>query len=85
VRDRNGAKISPATGLLHELAHAVGFDVDPSGFWDRVSQKDPIWGDMEEKRVIETVENVFARAKNEGVRSTHFGTFFTTTGVLKNE
>jgi RHS repeat-associated protein len=86
VKDKAGNAISPATVLLHEIAHAAGYDSDHQAYIDRLnSPPDPVWGNEEDKRVIQNIENPFALEKGEGVRSSWTGSSFKASGVTSNK
>jgi hypothetical protein len=66
VRFVNGAIMSPAMVLAHELAHGVGRILNPVG--------DPDYGNTEDRRVIMNYEQVIAGQLGEPSRSDHNGT-----------
>lgn len=86
AKDSAGNAISPATSLLHEMAHAAGYDSDYNGFKQRKQDPniDPVWGDPEERRVIQDIENPFAVLKGEGQRTSHNGSVFKARSVTSN-
>ena len=67
VRFLDGAVMSPAMVLIHELAHAINFIADPI--------PDPQYGNSEDRRVIVNYENVIAAQLGEPIRNSHDGTF----------
>ncbi|HTU12710.1 MAG TPA: hypothetical protein VMG08_17610 [Allosphingosinicella sp.] len=67
VRLTNGGIMSPAMCLLHELAHAVfGLPNTPTG---------DAYGNIEDRYIIQQVENVVAAALGEPTRQDHDGDY----------
>lgn len=65
IRLSNGGIMSPAMALIHELAHAIGGIRNPA--------PDSQYGNVEERRVIETYEHVIAQQLGEPIRNDHLG------------
>jgi RHS repeat-associated protein len=80
----NGAAISPATLLLHEIGHSVNYFFDPEKFKTESRQTNRLYDTKEEKNVVDEVENPFAKLKNEGVRTNHAGILFYTNDPTSN-
>jgi len=66
VRFLDGAVMSPAMVLIHELAHAINFIANPT--------PDPQYGNSEDRRVIVNYENLIAAQLGEPTRNNHVGT-----------
>ena len=64
--------ISPATILLHEVAHALNYITDPKAFKERRGTQVSEYGNAEEKKVIAEIENPAAIKRGEGVRNNHY-------------
>jgi hypothetical protein len=67
----NGAEISPALALLHEIGHVD----EPYGTWLTLAKTpthDP-YENEEELRVITQIENPIAKILGEGIRISHYG------------
>lgn len=62
---------SPATILAHELAHAAGHDASPTKFNKRSSTFDRQYDDLEERRVITSIEHSVSRLLGELPRLDH--------------
>ncbi len=71
LKNTNGSKQTPALGLLHEVAHAVG---DVKGQTPNPILPDKNYSNTEEKRVIQNIETPAAKKLGEGVRTDHNGT-----------
>jgi RHS repeat-associated protein len=71
----NGKISSPAATFLHEIGHADGFYKDSKAYKARLVDKDKLYENKEEERVVEKVENPFALKKKngEGTRTNHGG------------
>jgi len=65
IRLTNGAIMSSAMALIHELAHGVNRISHPAD--------DPQYEDVEERRVVETYEHIIAQQLGEPTRNDHFG------------
>ena len=78
LKTSDGGKQSPALGLLHELGHAQGDLTSPDTQRVRAKVSHSKFGNLEEKRVIEDIENPAAKKLGEGTRSDHGGTPYTT-------
>jgi RHS repeat-associated protein len=63
---------SPALGVLHEAFHAERLLADPEGFSRDKQTSDPIFQDLEEKRVIEGPEAKAAEKLGESRRFNYF-------------
>jgi hypothetical protein len=74
TRTTEGGTQSPALTLLHELAHAVRDVREPGPFLVDTQTTAGTYDNLEEKRVILTVENPAAKALGEAVRHNHYGT-----------
>jgi hypothetical protein len=87
-------ELSPAMALLHELGHVMGAMQDIPGIKELQSRSIEAvvkgWGKMDEKRVVEQIENVVARDINgslktgetrEAIRDNHWGDPYITDGV----
>ncbi len=61
----DGDIISPATILEHEFDHAVDHANNTATNRQNVKKLDPIWGNAEEKRVVQGSETKTARANGE--------------------
>jgi RHS repeat-associated protein len=75
----DGARISPALALGHEMAHADrGFWAGLLQSWDRLigTYDVPEYDNVEEQRVITGPEAAAARHLGEDVRTTHHGKFY---------
>lgn len=81
----NGARISPATVLLHEMGHAAGYDADPAGYANRTNTPDANYKNAEERRVTTEIENPFAQRKGEGTRQSHSGNYTYPSGITQIE
>lgn len=68
----DGSRISPALALGHELAHAEG------GFWTVLLSmiSDDQFQNLEERRVITGAEAAAAITLGEGLRTSHYGSFY---------
>ena len=54
---------SAAIALMHELGHAYHKDMDPNAYFRRTQSKTfDRWGNLEEKRTIQEIENPVAKA-----------------------
>ena len=69
LRCTNGGVLSPASGLAHELAHAVGPRARPL-------LQDRVYDTNEERRVITGPERSISRDLGEATRENHKGTSF---------
>lgn len=76
---------SPALGFLHEVGHFIGYSKDKKAYMNRIGEDHPLYHDMEEKRVIEQIENPAATKLGEPTRTNHSGTPVKTKGPTSRE
>ena len=72
----SGGKRSPANKLSHEADHALAEIREPVAKAARKATSDPVFTNLEEKRVITGSETRVATKLGEGVRKDHGGTSF---------
>jgi hypothetical protein len=73
LRTTRGGGQSPALGLGHELDHA---SIDPRIAFEGGARYDPVYGNREERRVIEGSERAAARTLGESPRYDHGGSLY---------
>ena len=91
VKTTNNKKLSPATVLMHEAEHGVGYESNPSKYLSDVrTPTGDSYDNQEEKRVITGAEQSVAGklgeiSKGETTRTDHRGTRYDTKGPTTTE
>lgn len=82
--------LTPSELLSHEFDHANSYDLDPEGTMKRLNEYDEVYGNKDDKRVIQTSEQDVAKRlgrlnDNQKTREDHWGSPYKVIGPDSDE